>query len=227
MYVLTALLHPADLNQLSVACERNRLELVLARPDHIIPLRDDLIAFFDRRDAPSLVAKEEIFSRGVHTILVKSELSARSTLAARHAGYSFMLASPLRIDRLTSLLGYLRTVAVPPMAQILHLDGTDTLSTPSSSTRLDAAEAAALRILGARPDQIVSREDLASAMAGADPLTVTSRLQLKFDEIGSGAQLMKVPHMGIRLAGRILVTPAGGAHRSVCFIRNDEDLDFI
>ena len=112
-----------------------------------------------------------------------------------------MLFRSLSLNRVTSFLSYLRSVAAPPGAQTLTVDA-EVLSSPSSSVALSSEEAAALRLFGEHPGRIVSRDALAEA-AGADPLRLLTSLRDKFAEIGSGAQILKVPHMGYRLVGTV------------------------
>lgn len=201
MYVLAAQLTSSDIDRLGEACQRNRLRLELGHRPDSGRLRDDVLAVFYSAGGSPL-GEQEIHRRGAYSVLVRQEPSAQGIIEALRAGYSFVLASPLGVDRLTSFLGYLRSVAAPPRARILDLDEANILSTASESTTLDAAEAAALRLFGARAGRIVSREELTDTV-GQDPRHITASLREKFDQIGTGAQILNVPHMGFRLVGEL------------------------
>lgn len=200
VHVLTTSVSSPDLDLLAAACASSGLSLVHS-PGGSARLGDDLLAVFYRAGAEATPAPTDVRARGVHTVLVTPTPSATGTFAALGQGFSFILASPLSLDRVTSFLSYLRSVAAPPATQTLTVDA-EVLSSPSSSVTLSSEEAAALRLFGEHPGRIVSRDALAEA-AGADPLRLLTSLRDKFAEIGSGAQILKVPHMGYRLVGTV------------------------
>lgn len=237
MYVLSASLDPADVASLEQACARTRIGLRVTDPREPEPTEldlrvpetteldppepdprepepvfgEDLLAVFYRGDGAPPAEYTAARRAGVHTVEVQSRASALATLAAVRGGCGFVLASPLGVDRLTKFLDYLAKVAAPPGAQVLTLADDGTLTTPSGAVRLDPAEATTLRLLGERPDGIVSREQITSASGGLDPLLLVAELRRRFDAVGSGAQILKVPHMGFRLVGRVRAVVAGQA----------------
>lgn len=88
------------------------------------------------------------------------------------------------------------------------LDETGALTAPSASVRLPHAEARAPRALADRGAVIGPGPDLLR-LTGEDPCDVIESLRARFREVVSGAQILKVPHMGFRLVGD--VRPKAGA----------------
>ncbi|MGA8116453.1 MAG: helix-turn-helix domain-containing protein [Actinocatenispora sp.] len=197
----------ADATALSEACRQTRLPL--DSRDHLGELAGDLLAVFCTEEAASPAAVRELHDAGAYAVLVQPEPSARGTLEALRLGYGFVLASPLRAERLTAFLTYLRDVSAPPGTQIVDLDQVGTLSTRTAHTALDEAEAAALRLFARGPSRIVSRRELAEATDGGDPLALVSALRTRFEQVGSGAKILKVPHMGFRLVGEVRIPATG------------------
>ncbi|MFD7132979.1 hypothetical protein [Streptomyces sp. NPDC059894] len=206
MYVLARGLAATETENLREACERTALPL---RP---VPDGDDvaehvaadlLVAFVAAADdgiAP--LDLRDLTHGGAYAVLVQRAPTARTTLAAVRSGAGFVMAAPLDVDRLVPFLTYLRDVAAPAAAQVLDLDEADVLATPSGSVRLSEAEARALRALADRRATIVGRPDL-MRLTGEDPRDVVESLRARFREVGSGAQILKVPHMGFRLVGEV------------------------
>ncbi|MGV9557753.1 hypothetical protein [Streptomyces sp. NPDC003401] len=208
MYVLTRGLAAPEAARLREACERTGLPL--KEPEAQDPrgtaehVRDDLLVAFVAAEADGSAPLEvrEITRDGAYAVLVQPAPSARGTLAAVRSGAGFVMAAPLGVERLVSFLTYLRDVAAPASAQVLDLDESGVLTTPSASVRLTGAEAGALRALAERRAVIVSRPDLLR-LTGEDPRDVIEALRARFREVGSGAQILKVPHMGFRLVGEV------------------------
>ncbi|MEU5278070.1 hypothetical protein [Streptomyces asoensis] len=208
MYVLTQGLAAPEATSLREACERTGLPLKEPAAhewrDLSAHVADDLLVAFvaagaDGTAPPGLSG---ITRDGAYAVLVQPAPSAKGTLAAVRSGAGFVMAAPLGVERLVSFLTYLRDVAAPASAQILDLDETGELTTPSASVRLSDAEAAALRALADRRAVIVPRPDLLR-LTGEDPRDVVESLRARFREVGSGAQILKVPHMGFRLVGEV------------------------
>ncbi|MFG3033674.1 hypothetical protein ACGFZJ_34860 [Streptomyces sp. NPDC048253] len=208
MYVLTQGLAAPEATRLREACERTGLPLKEPAAQHRRELAahvaDDLLVAFVAAEADGSAPLElrEITREGAYAVLVQSAPTAKGTLAAIRSGAGFVMAAPLGVERLVSFLTYLRDVAAPASAQILDLDETGALTTPSASVRLSDAEAKALRALADRRAVIVPRPDLLR-LTGEDPRDVIESLRARFREIGSGAQILKVPHMGFRLVGEV------------------------
>ncbi|AYN40332.1 hypothetical protein D9753_17060 [Streptomyces dangxiongensis] len=208
MYVLSWGLEPADLSALEEACEQAGLPLEAPAVDAGGPAghrRDDLLVAFTGAHGPA--DPREITRDGAYVVTVQSAPDAAGTLRAVRAGSSFLMASPLREERLRSFLTYLRDVAAPTATQVLDLDDSGLLATPSASVRLTGAEAKALRALADRSARIVARPELLR-LTGEDPRDLVEALRARFREIGSGAQILKVPHMGFRLVGEVRTTTA-------------------
>ncbi|MFJ6727949.1 hypothetical protein ACIQPQ_23930 [Streptomyces sp. NPDC091281] len=206
MYVLARGLGTAETTVLGEACRRTELPLK-SLPEHGDPadhLTPDLLVAFVAAcaDGASPLLLPALTRDGAYAVLVQSAPTARSTLAAVRSGAGFVMAAPLDTARLEAFLTYLRDVAAPAAAQVLDLDDDGTLTTPSASVRLTPAEARALRALGDRRATIVARPDLLR-LTGEDPRDLVEALRRRFREVGSGAQILKVPHMGFRLVGEV------------------------
>lgn len=208
MYVLTRGLAAPEAARLREACERTGLPL--REPEAHDPrgaagdVADDLLVAFVAAEADGSAPPglREITRAGAYAVLVQPAPTAKGTLAAVRSGAGFVMAAPLGVERLVSFLTYLRDVAAPASAQVLGLDETGVLTTPSASVRLTEVEAKALRALAERRAVIVSRPDLLR-LTGEDPKDVIEALRARFREVGSGAQILKVPHMGFRLVGEV------------------------
>ncbi|MFJ4618053.1 hypothetical protein [Streptomyces sp. NPDC088812] len=206
MYVLARGLAATETENLREACERTALPL---RPvpdgdgvaEHVAA--DLLVAFVAAADdGTAPLDLRDLTHGGAYAVLVQPAPTARTTLAAVRSGAGFVMAAPLDVDRLVPFLTYLRDVAAPAAAQVLDLDEAGVLATPSGSVRLSEAEARALRALADRRATIVGRPDL-MRLTGEDPRDVVASLRARFREVGSGAQILKVPHMGFRLVGEV------------------------
>lgn len=204
MYVLTA----ADAEMtalLRTACHPLGIEVAVAPCDRAQPSADLLAVFYDAdgEDPLSLAAVRE---HGAHAVLLVPEpVHGETVLDAIQAGFSFVLTRPIRIDRVRALVDYLATVAAPAQSKELTLDRDDVLRTPSRSVALSAAEAAVLHVFADHPDRIVPRQRLVLA-SGNTPLRETlSQLRGHLDAVGSGAQILNVPHIGYRLAGHVVL----------------------
>lgn len=208
MYVLTGGLGAPDTARLREACERTALPLkepAAQDPQGLAAhVADDLLVAFvaAEADGSAPFALGEITREGAYVVLVQAAPTAKGTLAAVRSGAGFVMAAPLDVERLVPFLTYLRDVAAPASAQVLDLDEAGVLSTPSASVRLSEAEAKALRALADRRAVIVPRPDLLR-LTGEDPRDVIEALRSRFREVGSGAQILKVPHMGFRLVGEV------------------------
>lgn len=203
MYVLAQSLTPPDLEVLADACAEVGLTLHETAPRAEAP--DALLVSFHRvaaapADGPPVA---ELGQRGGYAVAVLDGIAASAVLAAVSGGYSFTLASPLRRHRLVETLTYLKHITPPENTQVLTLDGAGSLRSPSKSAPVTGAEAGLLRLLAARPGQIVSREELTEAAGGEDVNRVTSVLKQKLLDIDSGAKLLKIPHLGFRLVGTV------------------------
>jgi hypothetical protein len=201
--VLTAALPDGDLERLGEACDTNRMPLETVASGEPVLLAPDLLAVFSVAGGVAPVDPRAVRRHGAYPVQVQGSVVPAEVLSAVRAGYSFVLVTPLRVARLTALLAYLRDVAAPPGARILTLAEDGTLSTPSGTAHLDAAEQAALRLLGANVGRIVTRGQLHDG-TGADPLQVTTALRRHLESVGSGAQILKVPHMGFRFVGTVI-----------------------
>jgi hypothetical protein len=213
MYVLALELPPESLAPLAAACTRLGLPLeTAAAGEPAVPRGDLLAAFYQiRAGGPAPVpAPEEVRRHGAAPVVLLRELTGAAFLDEVWRGFRLVLPAPPGADRLTRCLSYLRDVAPPPGSQQLWLDDSNVLSSTVGSTRLSHAEAVALRRLCEAPGRIVSREDLA-AVGALDVLRVTTQLKDKLAGIGSGAQLLKVPHMGFRFVGKLALRVPGDA----------------
>ncbi|MFF8730101.1 hypothetical protein ACF073_27015 [Streptomyces sp. NPDC015171] len=210
MYVLAWGLEPVDRAAVEAACEQ--VGLPLETPDSGTPAdhhRDDLlVAFLGAGAAGTAFADpREITASGAYVVTVQNAPNAKDTLRAVRSGSSFLMASPLGGERLVSFLTYLRDVAAPAAAQVLELGADGVLATPSASVQLTEGEVKALRALGDTSARIVARPELLR-LTGEDPRDLLEALRARFREIGSGAQILKVPHMGFRLVGELRVETA-------------------
>ncbi|MFF8814344.1 winged helix-turn-helix domain-containing protein [Streptomyces pactum] len=206
MYVLAQSLTPEDLAVLADACAEVGLTLHHSEPGSAPPDPSDaLLVSFHRvgADPAGGPTAQELKEIGGYAVAVLDGIAAGAVLAAVTNGYSFTLASPLRRPRLVETLTYLKHITPPENTQVLTLDGAGSLHSPSKSTPVTDAEAGLLRMLAARPGQIVSREDLTEATGGEDVSRVTSVLKQKLLDIDSGAKLLKIPHLGFRLVGTV------------------------
>ncbi|MGI5212772.1 hypothetical protein [Plantactinospora sp. CA-290183] len=203
MHVLMSALDRNDAESLGRACSRNRILLHDAPADGAAGLEDDLLAVFIAEGTDPPVSPAEIRQHGAYAVQVQQTVSGMQMLHAARNGYHFVFGSPLPTDRVSNFLRYICDVAAPPRSQILRLTDTGTLVTPMGTAELEHAEVSALRLLGERRDGIVSRADLMSATGGSDPLRTINALRGRFSALGSGAQILKVPHMGYRLVGAL------------------------
>jgi len=203
MHVLMGTLSSMDADNLSRACQRNRMPLRTLPAEGVTQLEDDLLAVFFREGEESPLSPAEVRRHGAYAVQVQPAVSAVPILQAVRAGYHFVFPSPLSTDRISSFLRYMCDVAAPPRSQILTLSDNGTLLTPMGSADLDDAEKSALLLFGERRDGIVSRADLMAATGGRDPLQTVNALRRHFVALGSGAQILKVPHMGYRLVGAV------------------------
>lgn len=203
MLVVSVALDADSRDRLAEACARNTLPLRHAPVDGSVPLEEDLLAVFCGPLGSASLDLAEIRRHGAYVVRVHDEFSSSGVLAAMRAGYNFVFASPLVVDRLASFLGYLREVAAPPGTAIVTLDEAGNLSTRAGTIMLEPAEAAALRLFGDRTGRIISREELVEATTGADPLRTTESLRQHLRQLDSGAQILKVPHMGFRFSGTV------------------------
>ncbi|MDX3115178.1 winged helix-turn-helix domain-containing protein [Streptomyces scabiei] len=203
MLVVSVGLDTDSRDRLVEACARNTLPLLHAPADGPVPLDDDLLAVFCGPLDSASLDPAEIRRHGAYVVRVHDELSSSGVLAAMRAGYDFVFASPLGVDRIASFLGYLREVAAPPGTAIVTLDEAGSLSTRAGTVMLEPAEAAALRLFGDRTGRIISREELVEATSGADPLRTTESLRQHLRRLDSGARILKVPHMGFRFSGTV------------------------
>lgn len=202
MHVLMGALGPADTDALGRACARNRMPLRAISAAGAGDLGQDLLAVFLPEGAESPVTPDEVRRHGAYAVQVQSTVSAAPMLRAMRDGFHLVFPSPLPADRVAGFLRYMSDVAAPPKSRTVTLSDAGTISTPVGSAELDAAESAALRLLGERRDRIVSRADLMAA-TGADPLQTVNALRRHFSALGSGAQILKVPHIGYRLVGSV------------------------
>jgi DNA-binding response OmpR family regulator len=204
MYVLTTTSSTAS--ELHMACDPVGIEVAVARYDGAQPSAA-LLAVFYNADGDEPLSLGAVREHGAHAVLLVPEpVRGKTVLDAMRAGYSFVLTQPMRTDRVRALLEYLATVAAPPQSKVLTLDHDDVVfCTPSRSVALSAAESAVLHVFADHPDRIVSRQRLALA-SGDTPLRETlSRLHTHLNAIGSGAQVLNVPHIGYRLAGHVVL----------------------
>ena len=203
MYVLTAT--SARATELHRACDPLGIEVAVAPYDGAQPAADLLAVFYDA-DGDEPLPLAAVREHGAHAVLLVPDPPLGETvLAAMRAGYSFVLTRPMRTDRVRALLHYLATVAAPRQSKELTLDRDGVLRTPSRSVALSAAESAVLHVFADHPNRIVPRQRLALA-SGNTPLRETlSRLRTHLDAIGSGAQVLNVPHIGYRLAGHVVL----------------------
>jgi DNA-binding response OmpR family regulator len=203
MYVLTAT--SARAAELHTACDPLGIEVAVA-PHGGAQLAADLLAVFYDVDGDEPLPLAAVREHGAYAVLLVPEpVHGGTVLDAIRAGYSFVLTQPVRTDRVRALLDYLATVASPRPSRELTLDRDDMLCTPSRSVALSAAESAVLHVFANHPDRIVARQRLALA-SGDTPLRETlSRLRTHLDAIGSGAQVLNVPHIGYRLAGHVVL----------------------
>ncbi len=208
MYVLAWALTEDDLASLREACDRTGLPLecpsVEAERGEPLVLREDLLGAFvsSTTPLPEPLSAEDISRTGAYVVTVHHAPTPGDMLTAFHSGSSFAMSEPLGTSRLTSFLTYLRDVAAPQSTQVLDLDPSDVLATPSATVQLSPAEGKALRALSTRRSTIVPRPEL-MRLAGEDPRDLVQALQKRFREVGSGAQILKVPHMGFRLVGEV------------------------
>lgn len=141
-----------------------------------------------------------------YPVLVSASTSADLVFRAFSSGYRLVLPSPLSPQRLDQLLRYLSGYASPPSARVLDVDATGLLTVTGDRLELTGAQREVLALLGKRPGGVVSRQDLATAVGGEDPQAVIRSLRERFELAGSGAQILKVPHIGFRLAGSVRST---------------------
>jgi hypothetical protein len=200
--VLAAALPDGDLQRLGIACEHSHIPLVTVAAGETVPLDPDLLAVFSADTAAEPIDPWLVRRHGAYPIQLHGTVSPAAVLSAVRAGYSFVLLSPLRVERVAALLAYLRDVAAPPGAQTLTLADDGTLSAPSGSVHLDAVEQAALRLLGDNVGRIVTRAQFTDA-TGGDPLQVITALRRHLETVGSGAKILKIPHMGFRFVGAV------------------------
>ena len=203
MYVLTAT--SAGAAELHPACDPLGIEVAVAPYDGAQPAADLLAVFYDA-DGDEPLPLAAVREHGAHAVLLVPEpVRGEMVLDAMRAGYSFVLTRPMRTDRVRALLHYLATVAAPRQSKELTLGRDGVLRTPSRSVALSAAESAVLHVFADHPNRIVPRQRLALA-SGDTPLRETlSRLRTHLDAIGSGAQVLNVPHIGYRLAGHVVL----------------------
>jgi hypothetical protein len=202
VYVLTG--SAATAATLRPACEPINIEV--RHSDSVaVAIEDDLLAvFYEAGHDP--VPMSDVRRHGAYAIWVApAPATPTEVLAAIRHGYHLVLASPLRIERVRSLLGYLAEVASPAPAQVLALDAAGTMSTPSRSVRLSPEEAAVLRTFAKRQRRIVPRQDLANVIGEAELRSVLAALSQHMEEVGSGARLLPVPHIGVRLSGSVRI----------------------
>lgn len=205
MYVLTAA--DAGAAGLRAACDPLGIEVVVAAGGGAQPAADLLAVFYDA-DGGEPLPLSAVRGHGAYAVLLVPEpVHGTTVLEAVRAGYNFVLTRPVRIDRARALLEYLATVAAPRQSRNLTLDRGGVLSTPSRSVVLSAAESAVLHVFAANPDRIVPRQRLALASGDAPLLETLSQLRAHLDAIGSGAQVLNVPHVGYRLAGHVILAP--------------------
>jgi hypothetical protein len=202
MYVVATGLADPDYLALNAACKHTGLPLQSAAATAAADFRDDLLAvFFGSLSAP--LEPTQVRQHGAYPVLVQQGISAVAMMGAMGDGFTFVLASPLRTERLTAFLDYLMRVAAPPRARIVTLGDDGTLASPAAAVTLAPHEAAVLRKLAEHTGEIVAQEELRSQTTETDLLTVIAALRGKLSEIGSGAQILKVPHAGFRLAGTV------------------------
>jgi hypothetical protein len=202
MHVLMGSLRPADADTLERACTRNRMPLRTLPAEGAGQLGADLLAVFFQEGEESALAPADVRRHGAYAIQIQSAVASAPMLRAIRAGYHLVFPSPLPADRVTRFLRYMSDVAAPPKSRTLTLSENGTLSTATGHAELDPAESAALRLLGSRRDGIVSRAELLAA-SGSDPLQTVTALRRHLSELGSGAQILKVPHLGYRLVGSV------------------------
>lgn len=221
MYVLAVGLAPERLSKLSAACAAVGLPLSAIAARAPLDLHDDLLAAYFEigsdgvpdagpgvappgagpDDAPKAVAALGALPVAV---LADEAESSRGPAFLREVGRGYAMVLPCTVteERLVRSLTYLRDIVPPPGAQHLWLDDGLVLSTRRRSVRLVPAEAAVLRRLAEAPGRVVSRTDLETAADG-DVQGTSVRLKARLEEVGSGAQLLKVPHRGFRFVGTL------------------------
>ncbi len=124
----------------------------------------------------------------------------------RRGGRTMVLASPLDAERVEHLLRYLLGTAAPAAAAPAALDPTGVLRGPSGSVVLDEAEQALLRLLAAGGDGDVVRIDVVQAAVGTDHARTAAVLGRRLTATGAQAKVLKVPEIGYRLAGPVVLT---------------------
>jgi hypothetical protein len=205
MYVLAVGLAPDRHAKLTAACAAIGLQLDAVSAGEPIDLRDDLLAAYFEFDADGSdgVAPQGVSERGALAVAFASEeFGGDVYLREIRNGYGMVLPASVTEERLVRSLTYLRDVVPPAGSQRLWLNEHRLLASAVGSVQLDLAEDAFLRRLGSTPGSIVSREELAKA-GGADVQGVSVRIKERLAEIGSGAQLLKVPHLGFRFVGTL------------------------
>jgi hypothetical protein len=204
MYVLAGELSPETLQVVTSAAASAGLE---ARSSATVPadLTPDLLAVVhsDREAQPEPSATATT-AHGAYAILVLDRLSPTAVLDAATSGYAFTL-TPYKLEtRLAHLLGYLCTVAAPEPTRTLSLSASHLLSSASASVRLEPGEAELLTQLGESTGRVVPWDELAQEATGRPGvLKLVADLTGKLEQIGSGARILKVPHLGFRLSGRL------------------------
>ncbi|SDT80763.1 winged helix-turn-helix domain-containing protein [Actinoplanes derwentensis] len=203
MYVLSTTLEPVELDMLERACRAQRIPVSTSGD---AALGDDLLAAFYRAGAAgeSPIEPRQVRLHGAYTVLVDAEATARSTYTALRSGYSFVLPSPLSESRVSRLLDYLVATAAPQRSQVLTLSDANELTVGGRSVTLTDGQGVTLRLLGEQSGRIVTRQRL-SAAGQDNALAVVTELRRVFQDIGAGAQILKVPHMGFRLVGSVRV----------------------
>ena len=212
MQIVAGALTGADLRELGIACADNQIGLrTMDLGTDPLPAIDDLLAVVLPAEAPTVPPIADIRNSGAYVIYIQPEPNAASMLDSIRGGVNFCFSSPLNAARLSGFLDYLRRVAAPRHTQVIHLDDHRVLRSGSTTTTLSTAAATAMRLLGTRPDRIVSRDDLTATTGNTDVLAVIGELRHALDQVGSGAHILKVPHMGYRLVGTVHVTQTEGS----------------
>jgi hypothetical protein len=204
MHVLAGELSPETLQVVTDAAASAGLEVrsTATAPADLTP--DLLAVVHSGRDPQPKPSATATTAHGAYAVLVLDRLSPIAVLDAATSGYAFTLTQYELETRLAHLFGYLCTVAAPEPTRTLSLSAAHVLSSASASVHLEPAEAGLLTRLGDSTGRVVPWDELAREETGRPGvLKLVAELTGKLEQIGSGARILKVPHLGFRLSGRL------------------------
>lgn len=181
---------------------------------------DVFMTFEHHSDRPMVPPGDVVAAGGYAVALVGPTATGGATLAAIEQGYSFTLAATAGPDRIRSLTDYLWEVGPPPSSASIEVSGSE-MRYADRAAELPAATLEVLRVLAANRWGIVSNETLAERVD--DHVRAAARLKRALADLGSRAQVLKVPQIGYRLVGTLVDHDApdagapdpGGAERPV------------